>query len=135
MTQAQITNANLDLVVQIAFFQEVEKQLPLRKKQTLFLNNVAKLISWANNNGYELTAGELWRTDQQQAIYRKEGLSKATRSKHQDRLAIDLNLFLNGVYQSKKEAYKPLADYWKSLHPDNVAGYDWGWDANHFEMK
>lgn len=107
----------------------------MRKKQSIFLRNVAKLITWAFENGYELTGGELTRTDEQQAIYRRKGLSKAVRSRHQDRLAIDLNLFINGVYQTTREPYKPLADYWKSLHPDNVAGYDWGWDANHFEMK
>ena len=32
-------------------------------------------------------------------------------------------------------SYKPLAEYWKSLHEDNVSGYDWGLDGNHFEMK
>lgn len=111
------------------------KKYKMRKKQSIFLRNVAKLITWAFDNGYELTGGELTRTDEQQAIYRRKGLSKAVRSRHQDRLAIDLNLFINGVYQTTREPYKPLADYWKSLHPDNVAGYDWGWDANHFEMK
>lgn len=107
----------------------------MRKRQSTFLLNVAKLISWAFENGYELTGGELYRTEEQQQIYRQKGLSKAIRSKHQDRLAIDLNLFINGVYQTTRAPYKPLAEYWKSLHPDNVAGYDWGWDANHFEMK
>lgn len=107
----------------------------MRKRQSIFLLNVAKLIAWAFENGYELTGGELHRTEEQQKIYRQKGLSKIARSKHQDRLAIDLNLFINGVYQTTRAPYKPLAEYWKSLHPDNVAGYDWGWDANHFEMK
>ncbi|QEE51038.1 M15 family metallopeptidase [Flavobacterium alkalisoli] len=107
----------------------------MRKKQSIFLKNVALLILWAYENGYELTAGELLRTEEQQQIYLKKGLTKTTHSRHQDKLAIDLNLFVNGVYQSQREPYKPLAEKWKSLHPDNVAGYDWGWDANHFEMK
>ena len=107
----------------------------MRKKQSIFILNVAKLIAWAFEKGYELTVGEAYRTDEQQAIYLQQGKSKAARSRHQDKLAIDLNLFINGEYRADKESYKPLADYWKSLNPDNVAGYDWGWDANHFEMK
>ena len=107
----------------------------MRKKQSIFILNVAKLIAWAFEQGYELTVGEAYRTEEQQAIYLQNGKSKAQRSRHQDKLAIDLNLFIDGVYRTDKEAYKPLADYWKSLNVDNVAGYDWGWDANHFEMK
>ncbi len=109
--------------------------MSLQKKQSIFLINVAKLILWANDQGYELTGGELHRSKEQQQIYLQTGKSKVAHSKHQDRLAIDLNLFINGVYQTSKEAYRPIAKKWKSLHPNNRAGYDWGWDANHIEMK
>lgn len=108
--------------------------MALREKQVVFLKNFALLIIWASENGYEVTAGELFRTDEQHALNVKKGTTKAKRSKHQDRLAGDLNLFLKGVYQTTREPYKALAVKWKSLHPSNVAGYDWGWDANHFEM-
>ena len=107
----------------------------MREKQSIFLQNVAKLILWAFENGYELTAGELWRTQEQHDWNIKNGKSKAKRSRHQDRLAVDLNLFIGGVYKTDRESYKPLAVYWKSLHSLNKAGYDWGWDANHFEMS
>lgn len=107
----------------------------MREKQSIFLLNVAKLIIWAFEHGMELTGGELMRSDAQQAIYLKEKKTKVKRSKHQDRLAIDLNLFLQGQYIRDREPYKPLADYWKSLNENNVAGYDWKFDANHFEMK
>ena len=109
--------------------------MTLREKQSVFLKNVALLIGWAFDNGFELTGGELQRTREQQEVYVNEGLSKTMNSQHLKKLAIDLNLFVNGKYQRNREAYRPLAEYWKSLHPDNVAGYDWGWDANHFEMK
>jgi hypothetical protein len=102
--------------------------------QSLFLQDVAKLISFAHTQkGIMLTGGELYRTAEQQAIYLAKGLTKVKLSQHQKRLAIDLNLFIDGVYQSEKEAYKFLSDYWKSLSPKNRSGYDWGWDANHFE--
>ena len=107
----------------------------LRVLQSIFLLNVAKLIIWAFDNGFQLTAGELMRSQEQQDIYYNDGRSKVVHSRHQDRLAIDLNLFIKGVYQTNRAAYEPLALYWKSLDEDNIAGYDWGWDANHFEMK
>lgn len=107
----------------------------MRQKQSIFLKNISLLIIWAFENGMELTGGELWRTDEQHKWNLEKGLSKAKRSKHQDRLAMDLNLFIDGVYKTDRESYKPLAEQWKKIHPDNIAGYDWGWDANHFEMK
>lgn len=109
--------------------------MTLAQKQSVFMSNVARLIIWANAQGYAITGGELLRTPEQQEIYFKAGKSLTMNSRHLQKLAIDLNLFIGGVYQTSREAYKPLADYWKTLHPDNVAGYDWGWDANHFEMK
>lgn len=105
-------------------------------KQFLFLQNVSKLIQFVETlPGYQVTGGELFRTPEQQAIYVAKGLSKTNNSKHLRRLAIDLNLFIDGVYKTDNASYKPLADYWKTLHPQNDAGYFWGWDGNHFEMK
>lgn len=105
----------------------------LANLQSEFLCDVAKLILWAKEQGFQLTGGELFRTPEQQEIYIKTGKSKTSNSKHLKRLAIDLNLFIDGQYMTDKESYKPLAEYWKSLNPKNKAGYDWGWDANHFE--
>lgn len=104
--------------------------------QNLFLTNLAKLIQYAQTlPGYHITGGELTRPPEMQAIYKRRGLSMTTSSQHLVRLAIDLNVFINGEYQTGREAYKPLADFWVSLDPRNKAGYHWGWDANHFEMK
>jgi len=109
----------------------------MREKQSVFLKNFAKLILWAFEQGYEVTAGELLRTDEQHALNLANGKSKAVRSKHQDKLAGDLNLFIKGVYQTDTAAFKPLGIYWKGLHIDNVWGGDFkGFpDGNHFEMR
>ena len=107
----------------------------LSDKQWIFLQNVCKLIDFAYATGYKLTGGELFRPKEMQEIYVQQGKSKTLEGQHGKRMAIDLNLFIDGVYRTDREAYKVLAEYWKTLHPDNVAGYDWGWDANHFEMK
>lgn len=110
-------------------------QASLSDKQWTFLKNVASLIQYAQSlQGYKITGGELWRHQIMQVYYLKVGLSKTKTSKHQDRLAIDLNVFIDGELRTDREAYKPLAEYWKSLHPDNTSGYYWNWDLNHFQM-
>lgn len=111
-------------------------KLTLRQKQSIFIRNVAKLIIYAFDVlGFELTGGELLRTAEQQALYVQSGKSSTSNSRHLIKLAIDFALFIQGVYKTDKESYRKLGEYWKSLHPDNVWGGDWGWDANHFEMK
>lgn len=125
--------------------------MTLREKQSVFISNVAKLITWAFENGYQLTIGEGLRTEEQQLLYfegytiKKLGSSlhfvkssrktKTLKSKHLEKLAIDLNLFIDGEYQTDAKSYKELAEYWKSLDDRNDCGYFWGWDGNHFEMK
>lgn len=110
--------------------------MTLRKKQEAFLKDAANLILYVNTlPGYSCTAGELWRTNEQHAIYLAKGLTKTKYSRHQDRLAIDLNIFIDGKYRTDRAAFKPVAEYWKSLDPNNVSGYDWSWDYNHFERK
>ncbi len=144
----KISNATYDFVSSIIAIWKNSKSIPtsddtfstltassLREKQVTFLRNVAKLIDFSTTlPGYELTGGELHRTQEQQDIYIKQGKTKVKYSKHQDRLAIDLILYINGVWRTDKISYKPLADYWKSLHPSNTSGYDWDWDYNHFQM-
>jgi hypothetical protein len=110
--------------------------MTVREKQSTFLMNVSKLIQWAFANGFELTGGELLRPKEMQTLYVQQGKSKTMDSKHLDKLAIDLNLFINGVYQTDTASYKPLADFWQSLNPANRAGYYFTSlkDGNHFEM-
>ena len=125
--------------------------MTLRQKQSLFLKNFALLVLWAFDNGYELTGGELLRTEDQQLLYfegqslkkigsdlkllKAEKKSKTMDSDHLKKLAVDINLFIDGKYVTDKESYKPLHDYWKSLHPDNYSGYEWNWDYNHYAMR
>ena len=129
------------------------KKMSLRNKQSIFALNVAKLIIYAYENGYELTLGEVLRTISQQYLYfmgyklmkigsslklaKTSRKSKTMFSKHLKKLAIDLNVFVDGRLLGKndKELYKPLAEYWKSLHPKNTCGYYWNWDFGHFQMS
>jgi len=96
---------------------------------------VADLIQWAFANGYELTFGEAYRTPEQAALNAKAGTG-ISNSLHTKRLAIDLNLFIDGVFQTATEAYRPLGEHWKSK------GGSWGGDfaaphqdGNHFSLE
>ncbi|EKN3739720.1 M15 family peptidase, partial [Yersinia enterocolitica] len=83
----------------------------LSEKQQLFTQLIAQLISWAGERGYRLTFGEAYRTPEQAKLNTKAGTG-ISNSLHTSRLAVDFNLFINGVYQTKSEAFLPLGEYW-----------------------
>ncbi|HGE6896530.1 TPA: M15 family metallopeptidase [Serratia marcescens] len=107
--------------------------MTLSEKQQLFTALIGQLITWAGDHGYRLTFGEAYRTPEQAARNAKTGTGIAN-SLHTQRLAVDFNLFINGVYQTQTEAYTPLGEYWESL------GGAWGGrfkdrpDGNHFSL-
>ena len=96
---------------------------------------VALLIQWIYSQGLEVTFGEAWRTPEQ-AQWNADHGKGIVHSLHIDRLAIDLNLFKDGVYLTDPAAYKPVADYWLTLDPDAAAGYYFSTvDADHFSLS
>lgn len=109
------------------------KNMTLGDKQKRFTRMVADLIVWSYVQGYELTFGEAQRSQAQAEANAKSGAGIA-KSLHLIRLAVDLNLFIGGVYQDKSEAYRPLGEYWEAL------GGSWGGrfskpDGNHFSIE
>jgi D-alanyl-D-alanine carboxypeptidase len=108
--------------------------MTLGQQQRLFPPLVAKLIQFAYAAGYELTFSEAYRTPEQAALNAKTGAGIA-HSLHTQRLAIDLNLFKDGVYLMTSEAYTPLGEYWKTLHHDACWGGNFSKpDGNHFSL-
>ena len=105
-------------------------------EQNKFLADVARLITESHRLGIVITGGELWRTEEQQRIYVETGRSKTINSGHRNRLAIDLNFFIDGVLTYEKAAIQPLGDYWESLDPRNTWGGNWKFrDVPHFERR
>jgi hypothetical protein len=112
--------------------------------QAEFLLDVAELIQYASALGYTLTAGELWRPQEMQEIYVKTGRSKTLESQHGKRLAVDLNVFKDGVLLGR-EGIKPLGEWWEARNPKNRWGGNWRGlveqkrssfiDAPHFERQ
>jgi len=94
----------------------------LREKQSEFVRMIARLIDFATENGYELTFGDAWA---------KTGHVKG--SFHYKRLAVDFNLFKDGVYLTTTEDHRPLGEFWESI------GGTWGGgftheDGNHYSL-
>jgi predicted chitinase len=110
------------------------------REQAVFLQHVAELIRKAPEYGFLLTAGELYRTPEQQALHIKNGRSKTMNSRHLDRMAIDLNFFEIGPDNTLKLVYdgdgvRRLGAFWESLDPANRWGGNWSSfkDTPHFE--
>lgn len=109
--------------------------MTLRQQQSLFVSLVAKLIQFAGENGMELSFGECWRTPEQAALNAKKG-SGISNSLHTERLAIDVNLFVGGVFIDSSEGHRRLGEHWESLHPR----CRWGGrfrkpDGNHYSFS
>lgn len=109
--------------------------MTIGEKQKKFVELIGKLIKFAYENGYEFTFGEAWRPPVTAEYYAKLGKGSKN-SLHCDRLAIDLNLFKGGVYQTKSEAYMPLGIFWEGLATPQFKTA-WGGrfgDGNHFSI-
>lgn len=106
-------------------------------EQWAFLQDVAKLITFAHEKGFKLTGGELWRTPEQQDIYVKTGRSATKNSYHLRRLAIDFNIFVNGELIKSAQQAQELGNYWESLHNQNRWGGNFikPVDPPHFERR
>lgn len=110
-----------------------------------FIKHLAILVAYADIRGFKLTGGEFKRTVYQQTEYVATGKSKTMLSDHLYALAQDYNIFFDYDNDGDKDytgglpdvvaICQELGDFWKSLHPDNYWGGDWGWDTPHFGRK
>ena len=92
---------------------------------------VAKLIEYAYSQGYELTLGDAYRDPR---VHGEHGVKHgygAAYSNHKQRLAIDLNLFKDGVYLDSGKEHGPLHDFWDSIGgAPRIAS-----DMNHYALE
>jgi hypothetical protein len=105
--------------------------------QQEFAQAAARLIQRAAELGFDVTFGEAWRTPEQ-AQYNADRHIGVAHSLHMERLAIDLNLFKDGIYLSddKTGAYSQLGEWWEAQGID----YRWGGrfklvDLDHFSIS
>jgi len=102
--------------------------MTIGETQRLFVQLISKLIEYAYQQGWAFTFGESFRID---------GKGHMPNSLHYERLAVDMNLFVNNVYITGDDpVWHLLGDFWKSLHPLCRWGGDIvkKMDYNHFSM-
>src|ERR1700688_4430215 len=89
------------------------------EKQARFTLMIAKLINKSDDLGYKLTFAEAYRPPDVAEFYAKQkrGISN---SLHIKRLAVDFNVFKNGVWLKNGADYEDLGKYWESI------GGTWG---------
>lgn len=106
--------------------------MSLGNEQRLFTQMIGQLIDWAYENGYELTFGDAYRHPKVfGGTGTKKGYGRAS-SNHKRRLAVDFNLFKDGVWLTETKHHEPLGQYWESL------GGSWGGrfnDGNHYSLE
>lgn len=104
--------------------------MSLSKQQREFAKRIPRLIDKAHELGYEVTLGDAYRDPR---VFGKVGEKKgygSSKSHHKLRLAIDLNLFKDGVYLVTTEDHRELGEWWESI------GGVWGGrfdDGNHYQ--
>ena len=106
--------------------------MTLRQKQSVFAFLVARLILTANENGYEVTLNEVYRPKEMAEIYAKKGIGIKD-SLHIKKLAVDINLFKDGVYLKTTENHRFLGEWWERQHSNCRWGGRWN-DGNHYEF-
>lgn len=120
--------------------------MSLGSTQREFSLQVAELIDFIYKSGYECTLGDAYRDPR---VFGEMGTKNSitsevnsypaygrSKSAHKQRLAIDLNLFKDGLYLRHTEAHRPFGEFWKSIRPENRWGGDFTpKDGNHYSRK
>ena len=108
--------------------------MSLRKTQSEFAALVPRLIDKAIATGKEVTLGDAFRDARVHGpVGMKVGYGHS-KSVHKIRLAIDLNLFKDGVFLEGTEAHRELGEWWEKQHPLARWGGRFN-DGNHYSFE
>ena len=107
--------------------------MTLGEAQREFAFHVTILIRHIYALGYEVTFGDAYRDPRSHGAMGVKGAYGRSRSAHKQRLAVDLNLFVDGQYLPHTWQHRQFGEYWKALHRDNRWGGDFRReDGNHY---
>jgi len=126
----------LAFLLSLVSYGSPKLHIDLVDQQSVFSENVAKLIEFVERKGYKVTLGEAYRTHEQALIYSHTGLG-IVNSLHCQRLAIDLNVFTKEEKRLvSAQDYLQFGEYWEKLDMHNIWGGRWLHrpDADHFQM-
>ena len=97
--------------------------MKLSRKQRDFTAALTKLLVWAHKQGYEFSLGDAFAK-----------IGHIDGSFHYQKLAIDLNLFIDDKYQTTTEAHRPIGEKWESMHELCAWGGRFN-DGNHYSLE
>lgn len=103
----------------------------LLQRQHEFTRMLVQLLTKAHSLGYEVTVGDAYRDPRLFGSFGEKKGYGESKSFHKLRLAIDLNLFKDGVFLQSTKDHEELGKYWESL------GGTWGGrfqDGNHYSL-
>jgi hypothetical protein len=109
--------------------------MTLLEQRILFTSLLPNLIQHVATLGLQCVADQVKRTQAEADANAASGAG-IKNSLHLLGLAIDLQLYRNGVWLTETESYRDLGEYWESLHELNR----WGGrldrpDADHFSSE
>ncbi len=108
--------------------------MKLGEKQELFMEMLPKLLNKAFELGFKVRGGDLYRDPR---VHGELGVKMGyghPRSGHKNKLAIDLNLFKNGVFQGNTEDHRELGEWWEKQHELARWGGRFN-DGNHYSLE
>lgn len=106
----------------------------LRQKQSRFAVMVGRLLAEITHRGYEATLGDTYRDPRLHGVIGVKLGYGHQKSAHKNRLAIDINLFRDGVFLDSTEDHEPLGVWWEKLAPDARWGGRFK-DGNHYSLE
>jgi len=110
--------------------------MTLGETQREFSYHVSQLIQHIYAMGYQITFGDAYRDPRSHGAMDDAGPYGRRRSAHKQRLAIDLNLFLDGQYIPHTAPHQQFGIWWKALHTNNRWGGDFRReDGNHYSRE
>lgn len=108
--------------------------MKLGEKQELFMRLLPPLLLKAFDLGFEIRGGDLFRDPRVHGqIGVKHGYGAAS-SCHKLKLAIDLNLFKDGMLIETTEGHRELGEWWEKQHPLCRWGGRFN-DGNHYSLE
>ncbi len=111
--------------------------MKLGHKQELFSRLVfTMLIPFIYSRGFQIRMGDSFRDERVHGKYGEKVGYSSSLSNHKLKLATDLNLTLDGVYQTSTEDHAEIGEYWIGLHDlCRWGGSNGNKDGNHYSLE
>lgn len=109
--------------------------MSVSQKRVLFTQLLGQLLTWCAAHGLAVALDEARRPPETAALYAAQGRGSKN-SLHCLGLAVDLVLYVGGIYQKDAAPYRQIGEQWEALHEL----CRWGGrfkkvDAAHFSMS